>query len=58
VPRIILNVALGLVASFALYMAPVYFLGHWITEGIICTAIFAACCVILYFTWYKTLPED
>jgi hypothetical protein len=58
VPQIILNVALGLVASFSLYMAPVYFLGHWPMEGIICSGIFAACCVALYFTWYRTLPED
>lgn len=58
VPRIVLNVALGLVASFALFMAPVYFLGHWNADGMICTAIFAACCVALYFSWYRTLPED
>jgi len=55
---ILINVAIGLVASFSLYMAPVYFLGHWNTEGAICAAIFSACCVILYFTWYRTLPED
>jgi hypothetical protein len=58
VPQIMLNVALGLVASFSLYMAPVYFLGHWNAEGSICTAVFAACCVALYFSWYRTLPED
>ena len=33
VPQIVLNVALGLVASFSLYMAPVYFLGHWNARG-------------------------
>lgn len=58
VPRIILNVVLGLVASFTLYMAPVYFLGHWNMEGAVCTGIFASCCLALYFTWYRTLPED
>ena len=58
VPRIVLNVALGLVASFALYMTPVYFLGHWALEGGICAAIFGVCAVALYFTWYRTLPED
>ena len=57
-PQILRNVALGLVASFSLYMAPVYFLGHWNEDGIICTALFAACCVALYFSWYRTLPED
>ncbi|MCW1923845.1 hypothetical protein OKA05_14855 [Luteolibacter arcticus] len=58
VPQIVLNVAIGLVASFSLYMAPVYFLGHWPLEGWICSGIFAACCVVLYFTWYRTLPDD
>ena len=58
VPRILRNVALGLVASFSLYMAPVYFLGHWNADGLVCTSIFAACCVALYFSWYRTLPDD
>lgn len=58
VPRIVLNVVLGLIASFTLYMAPVYFLGHWITEALICTGIFVASAVVLFFTWYRTLPED
>lgn len=58
VPQIALNVALGLVASFSLFMAPVYFLGHWNAEGLICAGLFAACCVALYFSWYRTLPED
>jgi hypothetical protein len=58
VPQILLNVALGLVASFSLYMAPVYFLGHWNAEGLLCTALFAGCCLALYFSWFRTLPED
>jgi len=58
VGRIALNVALGLVASFALYTAPVYFLGHWPVEGAICAAIFVACVGVLYFSWYRTLPDD
>lgn len=58
VPQIILNVALGLVASFSLYMAPVYFLGHWNAEGGLCACLFVACCAGLYFSWYRTLPED
>ena len=58
VPQIILNVVLGLVASFSLYMAPVYFLGHWNLDGSVCCGIFAISCLVLYFTWYRTLPED
>ncbi len=57
-PRIIVNVVLGLIASFSLYMAPVYYLGHWNSEGTLCSVIFVVCCCGLYFTWYRTLPED
>src|ERR1017187_5537113 len=52
------NVAVGLVASFSLFMAPVYFLGRWIADGAICALIFCACAVVLYFTWYRKLPND
>ena len=58
VPQIVLNVTLGLIASYSLYMAPVYFLGHWNAEGLLCAGIFAVCCAVLYFTWYRTLPND
>jgi len=58
VPQIILNVALGLVASFSLSMAPAYFLGHWNLEGAVYTSLFATCCATLYFTWYRILSED
>ena len=52
------NVLLGVVATYALFMAPVYFLGKWYGEASIAMGLFAACCVVLYFTWYKTLPDD
>jgi solute:Na+ symporter, SSS family len=55
---VVLNVLIGLVATFSLYMAPVYFFGHWPMDAAICSAIFVICSVILYFTWYKTLPTD
>jgi Na+/proline symporter len=58
VPLICLNIALGLVASFSLYMMPIYFLGHWPTQGTICALLFAGTAFTLYFTWYKTLPKD
>lgn len=58
VPLVAFNVAIGLVASFSLYMAPIYFFGHWPIDGAICSAVFVICSVILYFTWYKTLPGD
>jgi Na+/proline symporter len=53
-----INLAVGLVASYSLYMTPVYFLGRWFYEAAAAGAIFLACAVVLYFTWFKTLPEE
>jgi hypothetical protein len=58
VPLIALNVVLGLIASYSLFMAPVFYLGHWPLEGSVCAAVFAGSAVALYFSWYRTLPED
>ena len=55
---IAINVPLGIVATYALYMAPVYLMGKWYAETAAATGVFAGCCAVLYFTWYKTLPED
>jgi SSS family solute:Na+ symporter len=57
-PLAALNVLVGLVASFSLFMAPIYYLGHWMVDGVICTLIFSFCVIILYFTWYRKLPND
>ena len=54
---IVVNLPLGIIATYALYMAPVYLMGKWFTEMAVCLGVFAACCVALYFTWFKTLPE-
>jgi Na+/proline symporter len=58
IPLVVVNVVLGLIASYALYMAPVYFLGYWLYEGTVCTLLFAVTALALYFTWYKTLPKE
>lgn len=58
VPLVGLNIVLGLIASFSLYMMPIYFLGHWPVYGGLCALLFAGTAITLYFTWYKTLPED
>lgn len=52
------NIVLGVVASYALYMSPVYFMGRWFTEAAVAFAIFAACAAALYFTWFRKLPEN
>jgi len=53
-----INIIVGLVASYSLYMSIVYFMGRWFTEGAISFGIFLACALTLYFTWFKTLPEE
>ena len=58
ISRVVVNVALAGTATYSLYMAPIYFLGHWPLDGAVCSAIFALCAICLYFTWYKTLPND
>jgi SSS family solute:Na+ symporter len=57
-PLAALNVVVGLIASYSLFMAPVYFLGRWFGDGLICTSVFSACVAVLYFTWYRKLPND
>jgi solute:Na+ symporter, SSS family len=58
VSLVVVNVVLGTLASFTLYMSPLYFLGHWFVEGAITVIVFAIACIILYFSWYLNLPEN
>ena len=52
------NVVVGVIASYALYMTPVYCMGRWFGNAVISLGIFLACAFTLYFTWFKTLPKD
>jgi len=52
------NIALGLAATYALYMGTVYAVGRWFAQAGAAMAVFAACAAVLYFTWYRTLPEQ
>ena len=47
-----------IIATYALYMIPVYLLGKWHLESVLCSGVFVVCCIVLYFTWYRMLPED
>ena len=58
VSMVILNIAVAVVVTYALYIAPVYLIGHWLWEGLVSLAVGVAGCVVLYFTWYRTLPKD
>ena len=55
---IAVNLVLGVIATYTLYMAPVYFLGYWFKEMCVCLIIFGLCVTALYHTWYKKLPEN
>jgi len=52
------NVVVGVIASYALYMTPVYCMGRWFGTAAISFGIFTTCAFVLYFTWFKTLPKD
>ena len=52
------NIVLGIAATYALYMTPVYAMGCWFKEAAIAVLIFSVCAVALYFTWFRKLPED
>ncbi|MCX6998024.1 MAG: hypothetical protein NTV49_13300 [Kiritimatiellaeota bacterium] len=52
------NVVVGVIASYALYMTPVYCMGRWFESAGLAFGTFSVCAVILYFTWFKTLPKD
>ena len=53
-----INVVVGIIASYALYMTPVYCMGRWFGNAATSFGVFLACALVLYFTWFKTLPEE
>ena len=57
-PLVVFNSIIGVVGMVSLYMIPTFVMGHWFLDAAVSTGICVACCVVLYFTWFKTLPED
>ena len=53
---ILINVLLGMVGIFCLYLFPMYLVGHWYGRSLICLGVVAAVVVVLKFTWYRNLP--
>ncbi len=51
------NVAIGLPCVLAMYTFPLYIVLHRWTEGLSLLALTLALCVVLYFTWYRKLPQ-
>ena len=52
----ILNTVVGGAAILGVYLAPMYLVGHWHREAALSFGVAAAAMIVLYFTWYRTLP--
>jgi solute:Na+ symporter, SSS family len=52
------NSIIGCVGMLALYMVPPFVMGHWFFDAAVAAGVFIACAIALYFTWFKTLPDD
>ena len=52
----LLNTLLGAVAILAVYVCPMYLVGHWHVHAAAWAGVAAVALVALYFTWYRTLP--
>lgn len=52
------NVVLGSTAVLGAYLFPMYLVGHWHVRAMLCLGLALAAGVLLYFTWYRNLPEE
>jgi len=57
-PLALVNVVLAGIVIFGAYVGPMYLVGHWhaAASGWLTTAAVAG--ILLYFTWYRHLPEE
>ncbi len=55
--RTALNVVLGMCTVCAIYVAPMYLVGHWYAEAGVCLAVAAVCVAVLKKTWYEKLVQ-
>jgi len=56
--RAVVNSLIGCAGMIAMYMIPTFMMGHWYLDAAIATTVVVVCCVALYFTWFKALPDD
>ncbi len=54
----ILNVLLGMIAIASFYLFPMYLVGHWYNNSLICLGIGLTAVFILRITWYRNLPDS
>ena len=52
----LINVALGMVVITAAYLLPMYLVGHWYPQALLCLALATAAVTLLKQTWYDNLP--
>ncbi len=55
--RIILNIILAKCALMALFVLPLYVVGHWFLYAGVSAIVLAVCSTSLYFTWYRRLED-
>ena len=56
--RSLLNVLLGMIAILGLYLAPMFFVGHWFLHASLCLGTALAASAGLYFTWYRGIIKE
>jgi len=56
--RAALNSLIGCAGMVAMYMVPAFVMGHWYVDAAVVALIALVCCIALYFTWFKALPDD
>ncbi|MBI1388990.1 MAG: hypothetical protein GC154_11135 [bacterium] len=53
----IMNTILGIIAIGSMYLFPMYLVGHWNTRAMLYLGVGLAAISVLYFTWYRHLPD-
>ena len=56
-PLALVNLVFSSTAILGIYLSPMYLVGHWHAQAMLCLAAAATATVLLYFTWYRHLPE-
>jgi SSS family solute:Na+ symporter len=56
--RIVWNTAVACCGVTGLYLSPMYLIGHWYRQSCMWFGVSLVASVVLYFTWYRYLPDD
>jgi Na+/proline symporter len=58
VSRIVLNVLLALTCLVSSYLFVFFFIGHFHLQALLSGGLAVTTGIVLWFTWYRTLPQD